>query len=118
LEQKLNYFFFRSSAPFIGSYLRDVREEFQHKLSRLEVLIKNVDHFPNMDNSVGKSFDFSFLKEELFVAIFVLDVLCLVAHIDRRRQKHCSIRYYDRDNSQNKTKAYTLRHYNKQKSIF
>jgi len=59
-----------------------------------------------MDNYVGKSFEFPLLKEELFVALFVPDVLCLVAHVDRRRQKHCSIRYYDRDNLQNKTKAY------------
>ena len=59
-----------------------------------------------MDDPIGKSFEFPMLKEELYVAFFVTDVLCLVVHVDKRRQKHYSIRYYDRDNAHNKTKAY------------
>ena len=59
-----------------------------------------------MDNLVGKSFEFTLLKEELYVALFVPDVLCLVVHVEGKGQKNCSIRYYHRDNSQNKTKAY------------
>jgi len=62
-------------------------------------LIKNVDPLPDLDNPVEKSFEFPLLKEELFVVFFILDVVCLVAHVERKRQKHYSIRYYDRDNS-------------------
>jgi len=69
-------------------------------------LIKNVGPLPDMDSSVEKSFEFTLLKEELLIAIFVPDALCLVAHVDRIRQKNFSIRYCDKDNSQNKTKAY------------
>jgi hypothetical protein len=65
----------------------------------------NVGPLPDMDNIVGKFFEFPLLIEELYVALFVPDVLCLVVHLDRRKQKKCSIRYYYRDNSQNMTKA-------------
>ncbi len=66
----------------------------------------NFGPFPDLDNLIGKSFEFPLLIEELSIAFFVLDVFCLVVHIDGIRLKNCSIEYYDRDNSQNKTKAY------------
>jgi hypothetical protein len=65
-----------------------------------------VGPFADMDNPVGKSLEFPLLIEELSIALFVPYVLCLVVHVNGRREKNCSIRYYDRDNSQNKTKAY------------
>jgi len=61
-------------------------------------LINKVDPLPAMINSVRNYFEFLLLKEELSVAFFVLDVLCLVADVDTRRQKICYIRYYERDN--------------------
>jgi len=37
-----------------------------------------------MDISVGKYFEFTLLKKELFVAFFVTGVLYLVVHVDER----------------------------------
>ena len=47
-------------------------------------MITNVGPFPDMDNLVGKSFEFPLLIVELSIALFVPDVLCLVVHVDRR----------------------------------
>jgi len=44
-----------------------------------------------MDNPVGKYFEFPLLKEELFVALLIHEVFCLVVHIEGRRQKNHSI---------------------------
>jgi hypothetical protein len=69
-------------------------------------LITNVDLLLDVDSSVGKYFEFPLLKEELSDVLFVHDVLCLLVHVDGRRQNNCSINYYDRESSQNKTKPY------------
>jgi len=52
-----------------------------------------------MDYPVEKYFEFPLLKGEVFVAFLVPGVLCLVVHVDERRQKNCSTRCYDRDKS-------------------
>jgi len=57
--------------------------------------ITNVGPLNDMDNPVGKYFDFPLLKEELSVAFLVPDVLCFVVHVDGRTQKNCSIRCTD-----------------------
>jgi hypothetical protein len=44
-----------------------------------------IDLFPDMDNLVGKYFEFRLLKGELFVAFLVLDVLCLVVHVEDKQ---------------------------------
>jgi hypothetical protein len=59
-----------------------------------------------MDSFVGNSFEFPFTERRIHFSLFVHDVLCLVVHVKGRRQKNYSIGYYDRDNSQNKTKVY------------
>jgi len=58
-----------------------------------------------MDNPVGKYFEFPLLKGELSVDFLVPDVLCMIVHVDGRKQNNCSTRCCDRDSSQNKTKS-------------
>jgi len=45
-----------SSAPYIGSEIREVGEECQHNYSQWEASIKNVGPFLDVDNFVEKSF--------------------------------------------------------------
>jgi len=58
--------------------------------------LRGFDHehwpFAYMDNSIGKYFEFPLLKEELSVAFLVPDVLCLIVHIDERKQNSSSTR--------------------------
>jgi hypothetical protein len=69
-------------------------------------LITNDGPLTDMDNPIGKYFEFPMLKGELFVAFLVPNVIFLFIHVDGRKQKNCSTICYDRDNSHNKTKAY------------
>jgi len=47
-----------------------------------------------------------FLKGELYIVFLIYDVLCPIVRVDERRQNSFSTRWYERDNLQNKTKAY------------